>query len=133
MLNQLENHLRFQHTALTVLGQRQQLLAANIANADTPHYRARDVDFRAVMASVAASNPAGQLRTTHPHHVSDSPALAALATPLYRTPAQGAVDGNTVEMDAERAAFADNTLRYEASLRFLNSQFSGMQKVIAGQ
>ena len=66
MYAQLERHLHFQHTALAVLGQRQQLLAANIANADTPHYQARDLDFRAVLSTVAAQTGGSPLRTTHP-------------------------------------------------------------------
>jgi len=133
MYAQLERHLHFQHTALAVLGQRQQLLAANIANADTPHYQARDLDFRAVLSTVAAQTGGSPLRTTHPAHLPLAAPPAPALTPSYRVNGQAAVDGNSVDMDAERAAFAENTLRYEASLRFMQSMVSGLQKAISGQ
>lgn len=133
MYTQLERQLQFQHTALQVLGQRQQILAANIANADTPHYHARDLDFRAALAAVAPAGDAGRLRATHPAHFPRAAPAGGALTPAYRVAGQAAVDGNTVEMDAERAAFAENTLRYEASLRFMHSMLNGMQKAITGQ
>ncbi len=133
MYAQLERHLHFQHAALAVLGQRQQLLAANIANADTPHYHARDLDFRAALTAVKAATAGGALHTTHPRHQPLATPPAAALTPGYRLPSQAAVDGNSVDMDAERTAFAENTLRYEASLRFMQSMVSGLHKAIAGQ
>ncbi|HEX4884796.1 MAG TPA: flagellar basal body rod protein FlgB [Casimicrobiaceae bacterium] len=107
MIDRLDEMLRFQASALQLRGQRQALLAANIANADTPNYKAVDFDFGKALAEAAQARPG---------------APASSPTVLYRQPSQASLDGNSVEMDAERAQFADNTVRYEAALRFLNGQ-----------
>jgi len=134
MKSMLDNALQFHLTALNLQARRQELLASNIANADTPHYKARDIDFRSALAS-AMGKPGGALtmQTTSPRHLP-----MAGATPFegfigYRQELQSAVDGNTVNMDVERAAFAENSLHYEASLTFINSLLSGMRTAITGQ
>ena len=96
---------------------RQGVLAQNIANADTPGYKAVDFDFGKALAATT-STPAG--------------AAAPAPDVLYRQPSQPSLDGNTVEMDAERAAFADNTVRYEAALKFLNTQLRTMLAALQG-
>ncbi|MBN8763939.1 MAG: flagellar basal body rod protein FlgB [Thiobacillus sp.] len=106
MLNRLDDMLNFNTQALRVREQRQQVLASNIANADTPNYKARDLDFKT--------------------------AAAAEAGLLYRTPAQGSVDGNTVNIDAERAAFADNAVHYEFNLTRITQQIKTMMAAIQG-
>jgi flagellar basal-body rod protein FlgB len=113
----------FQQQALGLRAYRQQVLAGNIANADTPHYKARDFDFAAALQQAVAGRGEGSLTLarTHAGHLpgsggEDSPRL------LYRTPVQDSADGNTVEMDVERAQFADNALRYEAGLAFITHQ-----------
>lgn len=108
MIDRLDETLRFHASALKLRGERQALLAANIANADTPNYKAVDFDFARALAETNRALGAGA-----------PPAAPAI---LYRQPSQPSLDGNTVEMDAERAQFVDNTVRYEASLRFLNGQ-----------
>jgi len=139
MLGKINNHLKFNELALSLRSQRQEVLASNIANADTPHYKARDIDFSAAMQSALARTqpPAGVLQQTQGGHIGGAGQNAetlANGTPLlYRTPAQGAVDGNTVDMDAERNAFADNALRYEAGVTFLNMQIRGLLTAIQGQ
>lgn len=167
MIGKLDDYLRFNEAALSLRSKRQELLASNIANADTPNYKARDIDFASALkgalgasASGAAATginssaagtgsgagaarmaiPAGSaapalaLSTSSTVHLSSNAAAAgALAdgTPLlYRTPAQGAVDGNTVDMDAERNQFADNGLRYETSVTLVNAQIKGMLAAI---
>jgi flagellar basal-body rod protein FlgB len=135
MLNRLDDMLNFHTQALRVRDQRQQVLASNIANADTPDYKARDLDFKsALQGALKAAPVAGgvMLATTTPGHLGGKPGLAADASLLYRTPAQGSVDGNTVDMDAERAAFADNAIHYEFNLNRLSSQIKGLLSVIQG-
>lgn len=142
MIGKIDNHLKFNELALSLRSQRQEVLASNIANADTPHYKARDIDFSAAMQSALArtgsttQSPAGQLKQTQPGHVGGTGQSGTLpdGTPLlYRTPAQGAVDGNTVDMDAERNQFADNALRYEAGVTMINMQIRGLLTAIQGQ
>jgi flagellar basal-body rod protein FlgB len=138
MIGKLDDYLRFNEAALSLRSQRQQVLASNIANADTPNYKARDFDFAsALQATMARSTPpAGVLNATDPAHIggtAQSGDLMADGTPLlYRTPAQGSVDGNTVDMDVERNQFADNSLRYEAGITMLNMQIRGILAAIQG-
>lgn len=121
--------------ALTLRAQRQEVLAANLANADTPGYKARDIDFRAALRQAHQAS-GGQLRLTgtQPGHVNASGhvASAAQAELMFRMPLQPSLDGNTVETHVEQAQFADNTARYQASLQFLGSRFSGLKYVIQG-
>ena len=133
MLNRLDEMLNFHTQALRVRDQRQQVLASNIANADTPHYKARDLDFKAALqGALQGSQPAGTaLATTAPGHLAGK-AGGADAGLLYRTPAQGSVDGNTVHVDAERAAFAENAIQYEFNLTRLNQQIKGLLAAIQG-
>jgi flagellar basal-body rod protein FlgB len=135
MLNRLDDMLNFHTQALRVRDQRQQVLASNIANADTPHYKARDLDFRASLqgALQGAAAPGGvALAATTPGHLAGNAGLTADAGLLYRTTAQGSVDGNTVDMDAERAAFAENAVHYEFNLTRLSQQIKGLLSVIQG-
>jgi flagellar basal-body rod protein FlgB len=117
VVDRLDEMFRFQTEALKLRSQRQELLAANVANADTPNYKAVDFDFARALAQAA-----GAPQSTH----------AATPNILYRQPTQPSLDGNTVEMDVERAQFADNTVRYEATLRFLNAQIKLMLTAIQG-
>lgn len=135
MLNRLDDMLNFHQQALKIRDQRQQVLASNIANADTPHYKARDLDFKSALqgALKGAAAPGGvALTMSAPGHLSGNPGSALEASLMYRTPAQGSVDGNTVDMDAERAAFADNSVRYEFNLNRISQQLSGLMTAIKG-
>lgn len=135
MLNRLDDMLNFHAQALKIRDQRQQLLASNIANADTPQFKARDLDFKATLQGAlrGADRPGGvAVATTAPGHLPGRPGIAADSGLLYRTPAQGSVDGNTVDMDAERAAFADNAVHYEFNLTRLSQQIKGLLAVIQG-
>jgi len=138
MLGKLDNHLRFNELALSLRSTRQSVLASNIANADTPNYKARDIDFNAALQSALKSSaPTGTLATTAQRHfptpAPDGSTLADGTPLLYRGVVQGAVDGNTVDMDVERNQFADNALRYEAGVTFINSQIKGLMTAIQGQ
>ena len=135
MLNRLDDMLSFHTQALRVRDQRQQVLASNIANADTPNYKARDLDFKTALqgALKGTGAPGGvAVATTAPGHLPGNTALSADAGLLYRTPAQGSVDGNTVDMDAERAAFTDNAVHYEFNLTRISQQIKGMLTAIQG-
>lgn len=132
---QLDNALRFHHTALNLRAQRQELLAGNIANADTPNYKARDIDFGSALNG-ALLGRAGQpvaLATTAARHIAASGNMVGGPELKYRTEQQSSVDGNTVNMDVERAAFAENSVQYEASITFINGLLRTMQQAVSGQ
>jgi flagellar basal-body rod protein FlgB len=119
--------------ALDLLSQRQKVLAGNIANADTPGFKARDFDFSAALAE-ARGDAAGTARTSNRHlHGNGSADGQPQVTLLWRNAEQPSLDGNTVDLDRERANFADNAMRYEATLRFINSDVRTMLSAITGQ
>lgn len=131
-MNKLDAALNFHETALRVRGQRQELLAANIANADTPGYKARDINFADTFKQALAGSAGGlQADTTTPGHLSTT--ASHQNGVLYRAMIQGSVDGNTVDMDVERAQFADNALRYEASVNMISGQIKKLLSAIQGQ
>ena len=139
MLGKLDDYMRFNEAALSLRSQRQTVLASNIANADTPNYKARDVDFgSALKAALDKASPSANaaLKTTATKHYPNPPqngTTMADGTPLlYRGVVQGAVDGNTVDMDVERNQFADNALRYEAGITMINMQIKGLLAAIQG-
>lgn len=130
----------FQSRALELQAERGRVLASNIANADTPNYKARDFDFQQALAAATQSGQAGSATAlapvrTNPAHLAGAGAAAASAAPplMYRAPLQSSIDGNTVDLDVERANFAENSVRYEATLRFLNGQIKEMMTAINGQ
>ena len=139
MLNRLTESLDFQGQALQLRSERQRLIASNIANADTPGYIARDMDFAKTLQAATGSLPAaGTLATSHAGHLGTGGATAAGGAKvagelLYATPSQTNLDRNTVDMDRERASFADNAIKYEATLRFINSNVRTTMSAITGQ
>ena len=135
MSNAIDRLFNLHQTALSARAYRSQVLASNIANADTPGYQARDVDFKATLAqaldtSQAAGSAASSamVRTSTRHMgLGGTQGTAAAHGPLvYRTVTQASIDNNTVDVNVERAQFADNALRYEASLTFINSKIKGL-------
>lgn len=132
MVSRLDQLLNFHATALSVRTERQQLLAANVANADVPNYKARDLDFARALQQALAPAGSGALTTTAAAHRPGAPAHGAAGEPLYRVPMQDSLDGNTVELDVERAQFADNALHIEANLTFLNGQIKTMLAALQG-
>ena len=138
MIGKLDQMMQFNEAALSLRGQRQQVLASNMANADTPNYKARDIDFgqalQGAMQRSSGGTPgnAAALVTTATNHLSaGGRSSTGLSAPLmYRMPQQGSIDGNTVEMDTERNQFADNAIRYEAGLTFISSQIKGLLSAI---
>jgi flagellar basal-body rod protein FlgB len=139
MIGKLDEALRFHETALSLRAQRQQLLASNIANADTPNYKAKDIDFNSALkaavtrSGAAPASPSALLKTSTAHLGGANPNATAGGAPLlYRTPVQGSVDGNTVDMDGERNAFTDNAVRYETGLTLVSAQIKNMLAAIQG-
>ncbi|BBL34873.1 Flagellar basal body rod protein FlgB [Nitrosomonas stercoris] len=125
MINKLDNLLGFHQRTLGLRATRQELLSGNIANADTPGFKARDFDFSKAMRNVQSP---GQIRTslatTAARHIGLSSFRSITSVPeQYRVPQQPSIDGNTVDMDTERMQFMDNAMRYDSGLTFINHQF----------
>ncbi len=128
----IDNALGIHPQALQLRGERTEVLARNIANADTPGYKARDLDFKTVLA--AQTNAASQpLRTTNARHLADPTAGQLDSNLKYRMPLMPSLDGNTVEAQVEQAEFAQNSLQFMASLRFVNGKLSGLMTAIKGE
>ncbi len=117
--------------ALMMRSRRAELLASNIANADTPGYKARDIDFNAALAD-AQSRHTQSLTTTHTNHIQLNSSAESMQT-LYRIPNQASLDGNSVDPELEKSAFAENALRYQASLGFLDSKLKGLMAALKGE
>lgn len=142
MVGKLDAFLGFHEAALRVRSQRQQVLASNIANADTPNYHARDIDFKAALQVALNGSQAdgNRLSLTDPVHQperqpgqgDEGPEMVAGVPLLYRRMHQGSVDNNTVDMDVERNQFADNALHYEAGVSIINNQIKNLLAVIQG-
>ncbi len=128
-----EKYLGLHEPALNLQSRRAQVLAANVANVDTPKYKARDIDFKATLEQVSQYPKGhGPLRETSVRHI-QPPQFSNGYEVLYRQPRQPSIDGNTVESETEMAAFMENSMRYMASLRFLSGKFSGLTMAIRGQ
>jgi flagellar basal-body rod protein FlgB len=134
MPTKLDAYLGVHATALKLRSQRTEVLAANLANADTPNYRARDIDFKAALAQAGAPGKGVQLATTRAGHLGSASVNGTNNAELkYRVPLAPSLDGNTVDTQLEQAAFAENTVRYQATLQFLSSKFRGLMTAITGQ
>jgi flagellar basal-body rod protein FlgB len=134
MPSSIDNALAFQQQALGLRAHRQQVLAGNIANADTPNYKARDFDFSSTLKNAMAGRASGDLTlaTTSTRHL-QSGSDSGMPALLYRKEFQSSVDGNTVNMDIERAQFTENAVHYEAGLTFITGKFKTLMSAIQGQ
>ena len=132
----LDQYVSVHAAALDVRARRTELIANNLANADTPGYKARDLDFRQAMARAAGDSPTSgvHLSTTQAGHMGGNATADVVANPdlKYRTPLAPSLDGNTVDAQIEQAAFAENAVRYQATLTFLNSKFRNLLTAILG-
>lgn len=131
MFNSIDKALDFNSKMLSLRGYRQQLLASNIANADTPNYKARDIDFSKVMRGAMAGSIS--LEKTNAGHlgVAGGNALAGIK-PMYRTAVQPSIDGNTVDTNIEQAQYAENALQYMSTLQFLNGKIQSTLMALRG-
>lgn len=118
--------------ALKLRSQRNAMLAANLANADTPNYKAKDVDFKAALKQAAGNTQMLPMKTTHSQHI-EMNSGGFNPTIKYRQPSAPSLDGNTVDTQVEKAEFAKNAVDYQATLRFLNGKFSGLLTALKGQ
>ncbi len=158
MFANLTSGLDFHSKALVLRAERQRVIASNIANADTPGYAARDLDFKEAMntanggsmnsglrggglrpsaSNESSNNTFGSDGTSHPRHIAMTPStigtLGGAAGLAYVAQSQPSMDGNSVDLDRERANFVDNSVRYEATLRFINGQSKTILSAIQGQ
>ena len=148
MFAQLTSGLDFQANALIVRAERQRVIASNIANADTPGYAARDINFKDAMAAASSAPrmatgqaPRAGPAATHPAHlplgqVGSAGSAGRAGTGLtlgYAIQSQPAMDNNSVDLDRERASFVDNAVRYETTLRFINGSARTILSAIQGQ
>ncbi|MGI9133997.1 MAG: flagellar basal body rod protein FlgB [Rhodoferax sp.] len=142
MAANLTDALDFHSKALVLRAERQRIIASNIANADTPGYVGRDINFNDAMSAAMEGSSltlglqaAGPSSGTHANHIALQPSTASLGAPqlAYTVQSQPAMDGNSVDMDRERANFVDNSIRYEATLRFINGQSKTILSAIQGQ
>jgi len=126
----LDAYLSLHANALSIRARRAEVLANNLANADTPGFKARDIDFAAALKA-ATSAPASPPAAPNTNGTPPADPLAPFIK--YRLPSQPSLDGNTVEVDSERAAFMDNAVRYQASLTFLNSRIKSLMQALTGE
>ena len=136
-----DNALGIHAQALKFRAHRAEVLSNNLANADTPNFKARDVDFNRVFKNASAQSSrsldtSGQdliLQSTHNNHLSATSSVGRMdAELLYRTPLQPSIDGNTVEEQVEHAEYMKNSLQFQTSFTILNGKFKGLQKAIRG-
>lgn len=134
MIDQLEAAFNFHQQALGLRQQRHKVLASNIANADTPNYKARDFDFASELKKAVeqgrTSSGGLSLARTSERHLAGQGMSGSRQELLYRIPDQPSLDGNTVDMDRERTQFADNAVRYQAALTIMNSRIQGLKNAM---
>ena len=129
MVDNIKQQLNVLSNALRVRNQKQEILASNIANAATPHYKARDVNFE---VELARSLNVGALKTSNQGHI----ALSSKNLPgkvQYRQSLNPSMDGNTVELAVEQMEFAENAVRYQTTLSFINGKLQGLMSAIRGE
>jgi flagellar basal-body rod protein FlgB len=124
----MDSILGIHESALLFRARRMDVLAANLANADTPQYKARDMEFASVLDGVGAD---ARLRVTNPRHIASNP-IDNSAALEYRIPHQPSLDGNTVEADLELARYAENAVSYQASLLFASGRIQTLRTALAG-
>lgn len=131
----LDNALGMHEVALRLRAKRMEMLSSNLANADTPNYKAKDIDFRSVLNeySSGAGPAAGNgLRTTNSRHIAEGGGVAG-GSVMYRNPMQPSVDGNTVDPQVEKSKFMENALQYQATVSFIDSKIKSLRKAIKGE
>jgi len=132
MTAMFQNLFGIHERALYARADRVGVLATNIANADTPNFKARDLDFAAVLEQ-AGGEGALAMTTTHVGHLQSAGVVSGAGELKYRIPFQAALDGNTVEAPVEQAQFAENAVRYQVSLDAINRRVAGLQLAFTGQ
>jgi flagellar basal-body rod protein FlgB len=130
----LDAYLGVHSAALKLRAQRSELLATNLANADTPNYQARDIDFKSALAQATGTANTMKLATTNAAHQATAIGAGGVTSDLkYRVPLAPSLDGNTVDPQLEQAAFGENAVRYQTTLTFLSAKFRSLMTAITGQ
>ena len=132
----LDAYLGVQQDALKVQSKRMEVLAKNLANVDTPNYKAQDIDFKTALAQAGSPGSSLALTTTSANQIGNNATTGDVensAALKYRVPLAPSLDGNTVDSQLEQAAFADNTVRYQATLTFLSGSLKDLVTAITGQ
>lgn len=130
----LDSALGIHEQALQARVKRAEVLANNLANADTPGFKARDVDFSSMMEQAKQGMGGVGMEKTHERHMDTSSGSMGMPSELlYRVPHQPSVDGNTVNSQQEQARFMRNAMDYQASFEFLNGKINGLKKALSGQ
>ncbi|MFC4258887.1 flagellar basal body rod protein FlgB [Marinobacter lacisalsi] len=127
-----DNALGIHEQALVARSRRAEVLANNLANADTPGFKARDVDFQSMLDKATESTQGLSMERTHQSHM-DVSGTGSANELLYRLPHQPSIDGNTVDAQQEQTRYMRNAMDFQASFQFLNSKFSGLSKAIKGE
>lgn len=134
MLEQLTGRLDTLSSSLQLRAARQQVIASNIANVDTPGYVARDIDFNAALQNAMSGTTMPGLAQTSSRHLAITSTAGTIGSPMaYTVQTQPSLDGNSVDLDQQRANFMDNAIRYESTLRFINGHVKTMLTAITGQ
>ena len=132
----IDAYLGVQQDALKVQSKRMEVLAKNLANVDTPNYKAQDIDFKTALAQAGSPGSSLALTTTSANQIGNNATTGDVensAALKYRVPLAPSLDGNTVDEQLEQAAFADNTVRYQATLTFLSGSLKDLVTAITGQ
>jgi flagellar basal-body rod protein FlgB len=125
------NALGVHPDAMLLRGKRAEILANNLANSDTPGFKARDINFQAVLANETKSQASLQMNATDSAHISAS--ASGNSELLFRNPSQPSIDGNTVDTQIEQTLFTRNAMDYNSSFEFLNGKFKGLKSAIRGE
>ncbi len=134
MVSHLDTEFRFLQKTLDLRAYRQQVLASNIANADTPNYKARDFDFAGELSRATdAQSGKLELRTTSSRHLQSNQDNPLGVDLRYRASLQPSIDGNTVDMDVERAQFTDNAIHYQFAVDRITSRVKNLLTAVQGQ
>ena len=130
-----QNALGIYESALSLRAERAAVLSDNLANANTPMFKARDIDFKQALSQrMGSAEGSVRMRSTHAGHIGiEQPGGSMAAEKLYRLPTQPSIDGNTVEEHVEHAEYMKNSLEFQTAFTFLNSRFKGMTKALSGQ
>jgi flagellar basal-body rod protein FlgB len=135
MSSVLDNYLGLNQQALKIHSRRAEILAGNLANADTPNFKARDIDFKAALQQVQMDSPQATLRTTHANHIATGGSQASSVDSIlgelkYRIPGQPSIDGNTVDPLREKSAFMENAMLYQTNMRFLSGKIKSLKAAL---
>ena len=132
----IEQSLGIHEQALKLRAYRMELISSNLANADTPNYKAKDINFNELLSSYKATGQmqggASAMSTSHPRHLGGAQAGGDMANAQYRTSNQPSIDGNTVDTQVEKSAMMENSVHYQATLTFISGKISTLNKALKG-